>query len=82
MNISFLLIYSIIKHVNFFRITSTKKNNAEPLLRLYSLETPLYRNLGKSACCLRAPLMFKLKDLKQRAFTGCSFRGLTMTQEN
>ncbi|CAF4077262.1 unnamed protein product [Rotaria magnacalcarata] len=61
-----------------------KTDNVEHLLRLYSLETPFYKILGRSAKndCLAIPVLYKLNSLRKRAFQGRSFRGLTMTQEN
>ena len=61
-----------------------KTKNAEHLLRLYSLETPFYKNLGIGGqCgCLLIPLGFKLDSLRTRAYRGHSFRGLTMTPKD
>ena len=58
-----------------------KSKNVEHLLRLYSLETPFYKNLAprEESGCLLFPLWFKLDSLKNRAYQGRTFRGLTMT---
>ena len=58
-----------------------KTKNVEHLVRLYSLETPFYKNLGprEESGCLLFPLLFKLDSLKNRAYQGRTFRGLTMT---
>ncbi|CAF2820337.1 unnamed protein product [Rotaria sp. Silwood2] len=61
-----------------------KTKNVEHLLRLYSLETPFYKNLGmgQGNHCLLIPLLFKLDGLIKRAYQGRSFRGLNMTRQD
>jgi hypothetical protein len=58
--------------------------DVEYLLRLYSLNTPFYKNLGcdDKAECLLTPLYYKLDRLQKRAYQGHSFRGLTMTPKD
>ncbi|UJR18299.1 hypothetical protein I4U23_005202 [Adineta vaga] len=58
--------------------------NITHLLRLYTLETPFYRNLGSDVDVfyLLFPVFIKSKTLQNRAFQGCSYRGLTMTQND
>ena len=61
-----------------------KTKNVEHLLRLYSLDTPFYKNLGtkREAECLLLPLLFKLDRLQKRAYQGRSFRGVVMTSKD
>ena len=61
-----------------------KTKNVEHLLRLYTLETPFYKNLGmkEEAECLTFPVYFELDSLRTRAYQGRSFRGLVMTPKD
>ncbi|CAF1018046.1 unnamed protein product [Adineta ricciae] len=60
-----------------------KKKKLEPLLRLYSLETPFYKSLNRNnSDVLFMPLLLRLQSLEDRTFQGQSFRGLTMTNED
>lgn len=63
----------------FFKYSKTKK--AEHLLRLYTLETPFYRSLTPDnsgwMLCL---CLFDAGCLRNRAFSGRSYRGLSMTE--
>ncbi|UJR07477.1 hypothetical protein I4U23_011766 [Adineta vaga] len=56
----------------------------EPLLRLYSLETPFYSKVGGPDFCniLLEPLVRNLDALCDRHYQGTSYRGLTMTKED
>jgi hypothetical protein len=58
-----------------------KTKKAEHLLRLYSLESPFYRQLGigDKSKCLLILLLFRLNSLKARAFHGRTYRGLSLT---
>ncbi|CAF1406793.1 unnamed protein product [Adineta ricciae] len=60
-----------------------KEKKLEPLLRLYSLETPFYKSLNRdNSDALFMPLLWRLQSLESRTFQGQSFRGLTMTDED
>ncbi|CAF1362143.1 unnamed protein product [Rotaria sp. Silwood1] len=54
----------------------------EYLLRLYTLETPVYGALSKDAGPLFHPLLFALNQLKPRHFQGTSYRGVKMVEED
>ncbi|CAF1355738.1 unnamed protein product [Didymodactylos carnosus] len=60
-----------------------KEKRPEPLLRLYTLETPFYKALATySSIPLTLPLYGLLDKLKPRHFHGTSYRGLKMTSED
>ncbi|CAF1184906.1 unnamed protein product [Didymodactylos carnosus] len=58
-----------------------QQDQPEYLLRLYTLETPLYGILGNDARSLFHPLLFTLNKLKPRHFQGVSYRGVKMAEE-
>ncbi|CAF3006700.1 unnamed protein product [Rotaria sp. Silwood2] len=61
------------------------KGEVESLIRLYTLETPFYRyiNSGKeSSAKLALPLMRSMASVRDRAFTGICYRGLSMTKQD
>ncbi|CAF4799640.1 unnamed protein product, partial [Rotaria sp. Silwood1] len=63
----------------------SKNKNPESLIRLYTLETPLYRfiNRGDDSKMIFATLMNNCKDLLYgRSFTGTTYRGLGMTSDD
>jgi hypothetical protein len=53
----------------------------EPLLRLYTLETPLYRQLPNESDAWLLPLICHFANLKSRFFQGTSYRGLSITHQ-
>jgi hypothetical protein len=53
----------------------------ESLLKLYTLETPFYRQLMILSSPLGFPLFFHLAELKQRYYQGYSYRGVHLTRE-
>ncbi|CAF3355491.1 unnamed protein product [Rotaria socialis] len=53
----------------------------EPLLRLYTLETPLYRQLHYESHAWLLPLICHFNNLKPRFFQGTSCRGLSMKSQ-
>ncbi|CAF0960705.1 unnamed protein product [Rotaria sordida] len=53
----------------------------EPLLRLYTLETPLYHQLHYESDAWLVPLICRFANLKPRFFQGTSYRGLTMKSQ-
>ncbi|CAF0955645.1 unnamed protein product [Didymodactylos carnosus] len=59
-----------------------RAHKPEHLLRLYTLETPLYRALADNAVPLGAPLLRWLDKLKPRYFQGVSYRGVKATDED
>ncbi len=54
-------------------------NSVEPLITLYSLETPLYRALQSDADAYTLILYLHLDQLRKRTFRGDTYRGATMT---
>jgi hypothetical protein len=57
----------------------------EPLIRLYTLETPFYSYINQekqSSDHLASPIYNALQFLHPRAFEGISYRGLSMTSED
>ncbi|CAF1629609.1 unnamed protein product, partial [Didymodactylos carnosus] len=58
------------------------KEQPEPLLRLYTLETPFYGALANDTLPLATPLFKSLDKLQCRYYQGVSFRGLRMTNAN
>lgn len=54
----------------------------EHLLRLYTLETPLCRELRKDESSLSCPLMMLIGQFQERYFQGTSYRGLTMSEDD
>ncbi|CAF3817034.1 unnamed protein product [Rotaria magnacalcarata] len=53
----------------------------EPLLRLYTLEMPLYRQLHYESHAWLLPLICHFNNLKPRLFRGTSYRGLSMKSQ-
>jgi hypothetical protein len=56
----------------------------DSLLRLYTLETPLYTYINENqenTECVAAAVYYSLRFLRARAFKGICFRGLNMTTE-
>jgi hypothetical protein len=56
----------------------------EHLIKLYTLECPFYKTLGygNETAILYLPLIWKLHTLKNRSFTGRSYRGLQMNRKD
>ncbi len=57
-------------------------SNIEPLLCLYTLETPFYRYLTSEkdrSRCLALPMLARIQCLHERVFKGDCYRGLSMT---
>ncbi|CAF3480297.1 unnamed protein product [Rotaria sp. Silwood2] len=67
-------------YVEKYRTTKRIEN----LLTLYTLECPFYKSLGygDETALLYMPIIWQLHKLQHRAFTGRSYRGLTMTQKD
>ncbi|CAF1521432.1 unnamed protein product [Didymodactylos carnosus] len=62
---------------------AAEEHKPEPLLRLYTLETPFYRALNKGdARHLQNALYRSLDKLKPRYFQGTSYRGVKMTKND
>ncbi|CAF3456059.1 unnamed protein product [Rotaria sp. Silwood2] len=59
-----------------------KKSRVDPLLTLYTLETPLYGVLQTNANAYTALLFLHLSELSERAFTGRAYRGGSMTSQD
>ena len=59
-----------------------KTRKSEHFLRLYTLETPFYHNIrcGEQSGNLAFLLLMNVSFLKKRAFSGRSYRGLSMTK--
>ncbi|CAF3992712.1 unnamed protein product [Rotaria sp. Silwood1] len=53
----------------------------EPLLRLYTLETPLYHQLHYESDAWLLPLICPFANLKSRFFQGTSYRGLSVKSQ-
>jgi hypothetical protein len=58
------------------------KRNIESLFTLYTLETPIYRALQDDCKSFTALLYMHLPDLKDRAYTGITYRGGRMTEND
>ncbi|CAF2831214.1 unnamed protein product [Rotaria sp. Silwood2] len=58
-----------------------RKKRIEPLLRLYTLETPLYHQLHYESDAWLLPLICHFANLKPRFFQGTSYRGLSMKSQ-
>ncbi|CAF3131090.1 unnamed protein product [Rotaria socialis] len=58
-----------------------RKKRIEPLLRLYTLETSLYRQLHYESDAWLLPLVCHFTKLKPRFFRGTSYRGLSMKSQ-
>ena len=59
-----------------------KKMGVGHLLSMYTLETPLYKNLQTDVDSFTVLLYFHLDELQDRTFQGRSYRGATMTQSD
>lgn len=59
-----------------------QQSDVDSLIRLYTLETPLYSALQNDCDSYAIELYRKIKDLSERAFKGKSYRGLTLSQED
>jgi hypothetical protein len=57
-----------------------EQGTIESLLRLYTLETPFYRQLLILSSPLGFPFFMHLSDLKQRYYQGHSYRGVRLTR--
>jgi hypothetical protein len=57
-----------------------QQGTIESLLKLYTLETPFYRQLIILSNPLGFPFFMHLSDLKQRYYQGYSYRGVQLTQ--
>jgi hypothetical protein len=65
--------------------TFLESGKAEPLIYLFTLETPLYGYINQnkeSSEILALPIFNALPCLRKRVFKGTSFRGLSMTAED
>ena len=60
-------------------IEFVNKNSVEPLITLYTLETPLYRALQSDADAYTLILYLHLNQLRKRSFSGDAYRGAIMT---
>ena len=60
------------------------EKKVELLLKIYTLETPFYRKLASEGMSyhLLLPILLKLPTIKDLAFRGQSFRGLSMSKDN
>jgi hypothetical protein len=61
--------------------TFQKTKQIEALLRLYTLETPFYKNMDAKKAII-VPILLKIHCLETRAYQGRSFRGLYMMKED
>lgn len=61
--------------------TFKKTKQVEELIRLYTLETPFYKNMDAKEAII-VPILLKIYCLETRAYQGLSFRGLYMTKED
>jgi hypothetical protein len=60
-----------------------KQQNVDELIRLYTLQTPLYGALQKNVDSFAIELYSQLSSLQQRAFKGgTTYRGLAMTDDS
>ena len=60
----------------------SRTRNVEHLLKLYTLNSSISQYFAKTperTNCLYTPISFDLLKLHERAYPGCSYRGLTMT---
>ena len=67
---------------NVLALDYQKECKPEHLLRLYTLETPLYGALADDVLPLAQPLFTSLEELKPRYFRGKSYRGMKITEDN
>lgn len=59
-----------------------KERSIEPLLTLYTLETPLYGALQDNCEMFTALIYLNLNHLKSRAYQGFTYRGARMTDDD
>ncbi|CAF0924421.1 unnamed protein product [Adineta ricciae] len=59
-----------------------QKLGVQHLIILYTMETDFYKNLKDEADALTAVLYLNLHELRNRSFTGRSYRGAIMTQND